>query len=58
MYWMNSGLIRKYYKNSNKDKISLESNSLNDQLSLHNDLKTLDDQFCHYFIKGGANEID
>ena len=60
MYWMNSGLVRKYHKTKpKKDKPVLKSNSLLDQLSLHNNLKSVDDQLCHYFIHGGGeNEID
>ena len=58
LYWMNSGIVRKFDPKTKKkkDKETLKSNSLLNQLSLHNDLETLDDQLCHYFIQGGQNE--
>ena len=56
LYWNNHGLVRKYEPQSTipkKGRITLKSNSLIDQLQLHNDLETLDNQIINYFIHGG-----
>ena len=59
LYWQNSGLVRKYDKESKTVKKcpTLESNSLDDQLTHHIALKT-DDQLIDYFINGGEVDSD
>ena len=61
LYWQNSGHVRKYDKKSKNEKNdkcpTLQSNSLDDQLSHHIALKT-DDQLIDYFINGGEVEND
>ena len=57
LYWQNSGLVRKYDKETKTVKKcpTLVSNSLDDQLTHHIALKT-DDQLIDYFINGGEVE--
>ena len=60
LYWQNSGHVRKYDKKSKTDTkcpTTLQSNSLDDQLTHHIALKT-DDQLIDYFINGGEVEND
>jgi hypothetical protein len=62
LYWQNSGLIRKYERKIKKTKKyqvpPLKSNSLDDLLTHHIELKYSDDQLIDYFINGGEADSD
>ena len=60
LYWQNSGLVRKYFpeKIPTKKITPLKSNSLDDQLNHHMNLRNTDDEIIDYFINGGEVESD